>query len=447
MIQLNKITGLALAFTLNAGLAMAQDDQAPAHIDNTSVTANKGTGTGSRLLAQSHYNASFTTPTTLTPYDSQKYVYPNASTSLQSQMLTLQYGTAWVLMRKNDYTYNSAGKMTYMDYQNWGPNATAYTQAGQTFYTLNAAGFCVKDSNQIWLTATSAYRNNVRNTYTVNSAGQVTDNIYQNWDAGSNNLINYYHYTYAFNTQGKLTQQALQDWDASIHWMDYSSSTYAFDASGTRIQTLTGMQRIGSTPGLQNVYQNVYTNNAAGAPTTILSNLWNNTTSTYAPSARYTYTYDASGNNITSTSEQWDATSSAYKPSGQYVYTYNTFNQMTSSTRFFWTGTAYALTSNSTRYNYYYEPYTTTNTTGITATSAALSASVYPTVCSSNLFVNNKEAGNLSYRIISVSGATLAAGILQQGTNSLVVTDLAAGMYLLQIQSADNKGTYRFVKQ
>lgn len=446
MKQLNKTIGLALGLILNASLALAQDGLPPVHIENTAATAGKGAGTGSRLFAQSHYNASFATQPSLTPYDSQRYIYPNTSTNLQSQMLTLQYGTSWVLMRRNDYTYNTAGKMTYMAYQNWGPGATAFTPAGQTFYTLNAAGFVTKDSNQIWLTSSGAYRNNVRNIYTLNSAGQPTDQVYQNWDNGSSNLINYYHYTFTYNTQGKLTQQALQDWDASIHWMDYTRSTYTYDAGGTKLQTLTGEQRIGSTPGLQTVYQNVYTLNAAGNPAIVLSNLWSSSANAYTPSSRISYTYDAAGNNLTSTTEQWDAATSAYKPGSQYVFTYNTYNQVTSQTRLFWNGSTYALSSSSTRYNYYYEPYTT-STTGISAASKDLSVSVYPTLCSGTLFVNAAEAGPCNYVITSLSGAAVAGGALQQGANALAVGDLAAGVYFIRILLPGKQGACRFVKQ
>ena len=223
--------------------------------------------TGSRLIAHSYYMPS---GSNIIAYDSEQYVYPTTTTALYNQKFYYLNGSStWALSSKFDYTYTSAGNMTNMVVQNW--NGSAYVNGSQTVYLLNSAGFCIKDSSVLWITANNAYRNQTRNTYALNSVGQITDQVYELYDGSANALINTFHYANTYNTQGKPLVMLTQEWDATIHWVDWDRSTYAYDASGINLQTITGENSPSFGSPLQLVYQNVYTLNTNGTAASCLS--------------------------------------------------------------------------------------------------------------------------------------------------------------------------------
>ncbi len=436
---------LAFAFTLYCGAAMAQDPTPalPQNQINTSGAAQRGAATGSRMIASSHY---ITNNGVLTALDSQRFLYPGTSTNVYSQQLTYQNsGSGLAHYLKYDYTYNASGKLTYMNMHRWNSGTSAYDSQGHTTFTLNGAGATTMSYSKLWISSSNAFRDNTKSSYMLNSGNKITDEIYQNWDAGSNALLNHFHYAYTLNAQGNILQLLKQDWDASIHWYNDYRTTYTYDASGQHVTGYSGEQWNINTAAWFNVYKSQRTLNSAGNPTTELYQMWNTTTSAYVPNERITYTYDAAGNNTLVTHESWNATTSAYQNATQNVYTYNSNNQLTSSINLYWSGTAFANGSSTARFNYYYEPYTTSST-GISNVAAGLKVAVYPTLCSTRLFVANGEAA-LDYAIVSCYGSLISKGTLQPGSNAIETSDLAAGMYILQLNAGDRKSICRFTKQ
>lgn len=387
----------------------------------------------SRLIAQSHYNAN---AGNLIAYDSASYIYPSNTTALFSQKLTYMYNNAWIHMRKQDNTYNTAGKLTHMQFQNWSTSTNAYINGGMTFFTLNSAGDCIKDSNLLWIPANNAYRNNVRNTYTLNSAGQITDKVYEYWDFGANDLLPHYHYTNTYNAQGKPLVGLTQEWDASIHWVDNNRVTYVYDASGIKLQSLTGEQSITFASPLQTVYQNVFTYNPDGTVASYLSNMWNAASSSWKPGMRITMSYDASGNNTLETQESWDVATNAYKPYQQMVRTYNSHNQKTSETRMAWGGSAYSIASD--KDNYYYEDYnTTTSIANASAETAWLSLAPIPSTGTLHLAIKWTEAQAFTVLITDMNGRVcqrFAAPAEKEYQDDLDLSTLVAGNYVLAIR-------------
>ncbi len=403
------------------------------------LSATAQAGTGSRLLASSHYVSNNGTQVCL---DSQRYLYPNTTTALYNQQHTYMYSSGTMANNlEYNYTYNAADKLTFMDVKGW--NGTAYNNPkSQTAYVLNPAGFTTKDSSRVWNASTSAYRDNTKNTYTLNANGAITDKVYMMWDAGAGRLLNYYHDFYTLNPQDKPLTYTHQEYDASLGWYNYNRTTFTYDASGLNIATIMGEQWDMATGSWYNVYQSQYTLNSAGAPTQVVMQNWNRTTNTWVPSGRYTYAYDAAGNDTAMTQETWDATTGTYKNSMKEVYTYNTFNQMTSDTKLYWDGSSFAVTINTTSFHYYYEPYTTSPSAVVEAGEAG-EVKVYPTVCSQQVFVEGAKEGT-GYQLLSANGQVVGMGKLREGQNTIETGNLSAGMYLLHMNGTK---VHRIVKQ
>lgn len=394
--------------------------------------------TGSRLIAESHYynNPSGGSPL---PHDSIQYVYPTVSTALYNEKLSFLYYGPWVLTCKTDYTYNTSNKLTYMEFQNWDTTSHSYKNGGMTYFFLNSSGYCIKDSNRLWIPTSSAYRDNTRNIYTVNSSGQITDQIYDSYDYGLGALLHTYHYANTYNSAGKPLVVLNQEWDASIHWYDHYKTTYAYDASGTKLQTITGEQDQLSSPGfLQTVYQNQYTLNTDGSIATCLSKIWNSSTSSYRNSMSIVYGYDASGNNTLETWEQWDVATSAYKPYQQYVRAYNSNNQKTTDTRMMWNASTSSYSTKYSQDNYYYEGYTIpAGVASMTSEDGKLSLAPIPTTGELHITLRWEEPQAFTAIIVDMNGRqyyTFSAAKNKEYTDNINLDNIPAGNYVLMIR-------------
>lgn len=407
------------------------------------LSASTSTAINSRLVAQTHYNAVAGNPVA---YDSQRYVYPNVSTTLYSQKMSYLYNNAWVLMKQFDYTYNAAGKLTNMVVQNWNSTTNAFENGSKSFYFLNPAGYCTKDSSIVWVPANSAYRNATRNIYTLNSAGQITDQIYYSYDFGTNGLLPYYHYVNTYNAQGKPLVMLTQDWDASLQWMDYVKSTYVYDATGINLQTITGQQSTSFGNPLQTVYQNVYTLNSNGTVAQILSNLWSSSSNSYKPNMKITMTYDASGNNTLETWEQWDATTATYKPNQQYTRTYNSSNQKTSETRMLWSNNAYSMFYG--KDNWYYEPFNPTAVENVAEENTWVSLAPIPASSVLHIALKWETVQSAYIMVTDMTGKVCRSIAVPEGSeyvDNLDISNLAAGNYVFTVKGSKGASAARLI--
>lgn len=71
---------------------------------------------------------------------------------------------------------------------------------------------------------------------------------------------------------------------------------------------------------------------------------------------------------------------------------------------------------------------------------------VYPTICTNNLFVENLLPAT-TYKIISLIGNTKLSGAINNGMNTVDVSMLPAGMYVMMVKSEDVYNSYKFIKQ
>lgn len=79
---------------------------------------------------------------------------------------------------------------------------------------------------------------------------------------------------------------------------------------------------------------------------------------------------------------------------------------------------------------------------------AAISnTAIYPTTCNDQINVDYKSAEKADYRITAINGAaTSLNGNLQNGLNKIDISRLAAGMYMMELQSSSGKKVQKFVK-
>lgn len=71
---------------------------------------------------------------------------------------------------------------------------------------------------------------------------------------------------------------------------------------------------------------------------------------------------------------------------------------------------------------------------------------IYPSICQQDLYIEQNEKTELSYRIVSMNGAQLSRGTAQTGKNKIDIGDLPAGVYTIQMMSKAGGRTSTFIK-
>jgi len=101
--------------------------------------------------------------------------------------------------------------------------------------------------------------------------------------------------------------------------------------------------------------------------------------------------------------------------------------------------------SNGTVYRFTPKPSTPT---GIASLMALEAVAVYPTLAHNELIVDNNEKETLNYTILALNGAAVDKnGILSNGTNTVDISMLASGVYVIDLHSATGAKRVKFVKQ
>jgi hypothetical protein len=87
-------------------------------------------------------------------------------------------------------------------------------------------------------------------------------------------------------------------------------------------------------------------------------------------------------------------------------------------------------------------------TTGIGGGLALKGLQVYPTVCSGSLNVSFTDARSVSYNVLAINGTvTTLSGELKSGNNSIDVSSLAPGAYLVRLKDRQQQQVLKFVKE
>lgn len=74
-------------------------------------------------------------------------------------------------------------------------------------------------------------------------------------------------------------------------------------------------------------------------------------------------------------------------------------------------------------------------------------AHIYPTACKSGIYVDYNSSENTTFEVISVRGIpTTMKGNLQNGSNYIDLSKIAAGTYVLRLQNSTGSYTQKFVK-
>jgi len=160
-----------------------------------------------------------------------------------------------------------------------------------------------------WDSNTHIFKNNAQQVFTYNGACKLKQYLYSFWDSAKASYIKYYKTTNSLLANSAISQTMSQIWDdVTNKWDYYQKGIYTYTTSST-------------------------------LPSSILTQDYQTSNSSWLNSRLNTYTYDVNGNNTNILIQEWKTASSSWSNLFQNQYTFNTNNQITSFVQLTWSAT------------------------------------------------------------------------------------------------------------
>ncbi len=407
--------------------------------------------TGSRLTGMTHL---VNTGSSFTPVDSTDYVYSSnrggdlkhtkkydnstvwnylgdtaysnsnmylqtfdANNNLLSSTSEFWSGTAWTLLTKNLYYYNTAGYDSLMIMQSWG--GSSWMPVSQEVYSY-LGGKLVADQHQDWNGLTLSFTATSQKNYYYDP---VSGNKINETDLDlTSGPLNTAQITYTYSGTNQMLTTTNSTWSGSA-WMPNTMTTNTYDTAGN----------------LTNVLAQNYDATTTTWVNTTLNNYSGFIGSTHNPGMDTYQTWDTAGGGT------WNNVR-------QYSYGYNSYNQMTSSLGVSWNIIGvFEAALNDPLINYYYETYSTGSHVATNNVTAEVnSAAVYPVPAGNMLHVNLNwsEAQTATIAIYDMTGKVINQWQSDYGTqyfSAISVNNLATGTYFVKINGVNSQIVKQFV--
>ena len=338
----------------------------------------------------------------------------------------------WQPNFRDSIVYNSNNKRIERIWQGWDNVSNNWgNMTGKATYSYNSNNKLIAQENFQWDWITNTLTPYSKTTYSYNAAMQPTLELSMNWDNATSTYTNNYQYVYKYDSNGKINL---------AYWLSYNSSSNSWDTT-TRIANITWYKWYGADIediNSKNLISNYEFQLRIGS-------------GFYLPVYKGSFAYDPIDDKIVTEDEySWDAGTNSWKKengSRQYQYTrdpsYN--NMVTESIEKYWYNHLNAYR------NYYKISYRNPqHMTSVKNFDNSINGYlIYPNPSSDQLYIsiNNMPSNEeLQVKISNLQGQEI---INQKLLNhqSLNVSDLSNGIYILQIQTSNGKNAQtKFVK-
>ena len=355
-------------------------------------------------------------------YSGANYEYDSNNNVISAIGLEWDLGI-WKNYSKTNYTYNASNKATEEVYQEWNSTTNAFENVSKDSYTYTSGkpteivyyewtnpNWVLKDKTVITYNSNNLpdgalsyiwngiqWLNDTRYTTTYNSNNKLIEDIGEKWV--SSNWVNDYKSIYTYDSNNKLVTSRFAIWDIfNTIWVEMDRIDYTIDANGNRITT------------------------------------------TYSGSfdSKLEYSYDTSSLMTNFANPFKDKTGLDYFaedfPHINKVLGYNEYRYDTQTSSFVING----------RSTYNYANSITLGTQSVEVSNFAVT--VFPNPAKDFLYIQNSTNSEIEKIIVSdISGRT----VLQKDKieASINVEKLAAGIYILQASSGNQKFQTKFIKE
>ncbi len=340
--------------------------------------------------------------------------------------------------------------------------------------------------------------------YKHNANNKVEEEVIQIYNAGGQALINKDSFYSKYNAQGNLEEQTQYIWDAgNSQWLPYGKAVIGYDANGNNDyyvyrlydagsfkdqevilntfnagnELVTSVKKrapiVGMTP--ENYQRHNYTYQS-GVIKDHITELWDDRNSIWTNDTKVLYTYNGNNDLVQKTTQYWNTTSSVWDNVAQEQYSYYAPQQVEYKVTLIWSSTGFV---NSERIHYQYNAsgllateteyswntsfgyweyvkdqsqqrryfYDYNWSTGVTNNMADDKLIVYPVPAINNLYVQYHANSTAIMAIYDGQGRLVRQWSVNntgKTTQSIDVSGLSSGVYILSFKQGDNTVTNQF---
>lgn len=364
------------------------------------------------------------------------YNTDNLNTQIISSVWS-QVLNAWVLDERQTFTYDAQGNNTVLLIEEWNTGSNAWLNWVRLDRNYDANGNKTEEFRRVWNTGSSSWQNSSLELMQYDLNDNQTEYVRQDWNTTSSAWQYDYKLEMTYNTNNQVTQLFMFDYDVlTSAWENYNKRTIQYDLSGNKVQEIsqnwneftndwTGGQRFSYTYNGNNVIIQSLTQN------------WNSTTGAYDINLGKTdHIYDSNGNNILIDGKAWNSTISDWENGSQQIREFDANNFMVVfEYKSGWNATANYYDSH-TRQEFVCTPVEIAQIEDAISTNELV---LYPNPIKSGEMLNISTPASGNFRITNLYGIPVLTGKLEMGVNSIQLHDLAAGLYLFQMEDKSIK--------
>lgn len=374
---------MAIAF---AGPSFSQSQTRPDFFGETLQRQAARTTTLISLKDSSYWHSSWDKSLSTWDYVHRNIYHYNSFYKEDGNVSSNDTGSGWINDENaKNYLYDSNHRLLEVTFEGWNSGWSNYYK---NTYTYDAAGNVLTKTDQVWLSG--AWKNSYCSTYTY-SGNQLTMALYQYWDNASNSWVNNMRTTFVY-TGSQLTLSTDEDWNVTSWAGSMQRSNFIY--AGTDLLSYDfGMWNAGmGAYELKTKTSFTYDSNHHMLESSV--ELWNTPTTTWEKYMRTAYSYDTQWNQTQIMEENWDASTNNWENSNLIV-------------------------------NYY-----TTGTVGVHEFSAQGGLLFYPCPVISQLHI--LAGADQEAELWSTEGKLVITATLTKGINTIDLTDLPKGIYLIR---------------
>ncbi|WP_422103823.1 T9SS type A sorting domain-containing protein [Winogradskyella sp.] len=345
-------------------------------------------------------------------------------------------GFSWDSAFFTTITFNANCLPTVALFEQYDDSSNSYNNLRRDTQVYDTNSNPVTSLVEVWDVATSAWINEEQTITTITN-NEIVSELTQIWDLSSSTWINASRDDYTHNSQSQVAVVTTLEWDTDNDmFVNVLRKTYTYFPNGL-VDTILDEDYDTNTSGWVNSIRATYTYNGSDLVSELLSESWSGTE--WAPLAINNFTYDSNDSITELLLSNWNATSMSYEASQRTSYTNNLLGQ---PTEILLEVNISGVWFNASRN---FQTFPNCQTLSIEKDDK-IEFEIFPNPFANT--INLKVSEPIVFQLMEVFDLT-GKTVFKTSANlrSLDLGHLEAGTYILVLQTATEKTTFKIVKQ
>ena len=139
-----------------------------------------------------------------------------------------KYTNQWYFSEKEELLYNHDGNVTSIVNYDW--NTSQWNESSKNEYTYNAQGNLTEKLNYYWNQNDNQWEYSSKIEYSYDSQGNFTSMVYYDWNSNSNQWEYDFKEEYSYDTEGNIILLIVYHW-YNNQWENYFKEEYNYDVN------------------------------------------------------------------------------------------------------------------------------------------------------------------------------------------------------------------------